>query len=91
MTIREIEAAALNLELAERARLAQKLLRSLDELSEDEIEQLWAEEALRRDEELDAGEATARDGEEVLRELRAVHPTIESEKSALKDLLSVLV
>jgi len=71
MTILEVEAAALNLELSERAALAQKLLRSLDELSEDEIEQLWAEEALRRDEELDAGKATARDGEEVLRELRA--------------------
>ena len=71
MTILEVEAAALNLELSERAALAQKLLRSLDELSEDEIEQLWAEEALRRDEELDTGKATARDGEEVLRELRA--------------------
>ena len=71
MTIREIEAAALNLELSERATLAQKLLRSLDELSEDEIERLWADEALRRDEELDAGKATARDGEEVFRELRA--------------------
>ena len=71
MTILEVEAAALNLELSARAELAQKLLRSLDELSEDEIEQLWAEEALRRDEELDAGKATARDGEEVLRELRA--------------------
>ena len=71
MTILEVEAAALNLELSERAALAQKLLRSLDELSEDENEQLWAEEALRRDEELDTGKATARDGEEVLRELRA--------------------
>ena len=70
MTILEVEAAALNLELSERAALAQKLLRSLDELSEDENEQLWAEEALRRDEELDTGKATARDGEEVLRELR---------------------
>ena len=71
MTILEVEAAALKLELSERAALAQKLLRSLDELSEDEIEQLWAEEALRRDEELDAGKATASDGEEVFRELRA--------------------
>ncbi len=71
MTILEVEAAALNLELSERAALAQKLLRSLDELSEDENEQLWAEEALRRDEELDTGTAKARDGEEVLRELRA--------------------
>ena len=71
MTILEVEAAALNLELSERAALAQKLLRSLDELSEDENEQLWAEEALRRDEELDTGTAKATDGEEVLRELRA--------------------
>ena len=71
MTINEVEAAALSLDLSGRAALAEKLLRSLEDPSQEEIEQLWAEEALRRDEELDAGKATARDGEEVLRELRA--------------------
>jgi len=71
MTINEVEAAALSLDLSGRAALAEKLLRSLEDPSQEEIEQLWAEEALRRDEELDAGKAKARDGEEVLRELRA--------------------
>ena len=71
MTINEVEAAALSLDLSGRAALAEKLLRSLEDPSQEEIEQLWAEEALRRDEELDTGKATARDGEEVLRELRA--------------------
>ena len=71
ITINEVEAAALSLDLSGRAALAEKLLRSLEDPSQEEIEQLWAEEALRRDEELDAGKAKARDGEEVLRELRA--------------------
>ena len=70
MTINEVEAAALSLDLSGRAALAEKLLRSLEDLSQEEIEQLWADEALRRDQELDAGTAKARDGEEVLRELR---------------------
>lgn len=71
MTTNEVEAAALALDLDDRARLAEKLLRSLEELSEAEIERLWAEEALRRDEELDSGSAKARDGEEVFRDIRA--------------------
>ena len=70
MTINEVEAAALSLDLSGRAALAEKLLRSLEDLSQEEIEQLWADEALRRDQELDAGKAKARDCEEVLRELQ---------------------
>ena len=71
MTMNEVEAAALALEAGARARLAEKLLRSLEDLSEEEIDRLWAEEALRRDEELDSGTATARDAEDVFRDLRA--------------------
>ena len=71
MTISEIEAAVLNLDISSRAMLAEKLLRSLDDLSQEEIAQLWADEALRRDEELDAGTAAARDAGEVFRDLRA--------------------
>jgi len=55
MTINEVEAAALSLDLSGQAALAEKLLRSLEDLSQEEIEQLWADEALRRDQELDAG------------------------------------
>lgn len=71
MTTNEVEAAALGLDSGERAKLAEKLLRSLEDLSEEEIDRLWAEEALRRDEELDSGRATARDSEDVFRDLRA--------------------
>jgi len=71
----ELEAAVLKLDSHQRAELAQKLLRSLEDesedLSEEEISGLWAEEALRRDEELDAGTATARDADDVFRDLRA--------------------
>ena len=50
MSTQELEAQVLRLARHERARLAQKLIASLDE--DDEIEQAWAEEAERRYEEL---------------------------------------
>ena len=54
-----------------RARLAEKLLQSLETLSDAEIEQLWASEALRRSEELERGIGTLRDAQEVLRDARS--------------------
>ncbi len=57
MSTQELEAQALRLARHERARLAQKLIASLDE--EDEIEQAWAEEAERRYEELRDGNVEA--------------------------------
>ena len=45
--------------------------RSLKDLSDEDIERLWAEEAVRRDAELDSGEASMRDAEDVLRDVRA--------------------
>jgi hypothetical protein len=71
MTTNEVEAAALAMDADARAKLAKMLLRSLDDGSEEEIARLWAEEALKRDEELDSGKATARDAEDVFRDLRA--------------------
>jgi hypothetical protein len=50
MSIDELEAAALKLAPAARARLAEKLLESLETLSDDENARIWAEEAERRDE-----------------------------------------
>ena len=47
MTVDELKAAALRLAPQARADLARKLLSSLDELSEAEIEQLWFAEAAR--------------------------------------------
>ena len=48
MSIKEIEAAALKLVPKDRARLAEKLLQSLEDLSEEENEIIWGEEAERR-------------------------------------------
>lgn len=50
-----IEQQALELSLQERAKLAQRLLESLDEVSASEAEQLWLDAADRRAEEIDQG------------------------------------
>jgi hypothetical protein len=42
-----------------------------EHLSEEEIERLWTEEAVRRDAELDHGTALMRDAEDVFRDARA--------------------
>ena len=46
----QIEATALNLQPRSRAKLAEKLLKSLDALSDAEIEAMWLEEAERHNE-----------------------------------------
>ncbi|MBM3746128.1 MAG: addiction module protein [Acidobacteria bacterium] len=56
---------ALNLGVDERAALAERLLASLDELSEEEAERLWAEEAGRRLHEYHAGHARSVSAQEV--------------------------
>ncbi len=71
MTIEQVENEALKLKPEARAELAQKLLRSLEDLSEDEIEQLWVKEAVRRNAEIDSGSATMRDAEDVFRDARS--------------------
>ena len=71
MTIEDLEAEALKLDPQGRARLADKLLKSLEDLSEEENAQLWAEEAKRRDADLDAQPDSARPADEVLRDARS--------------------
>ena len=71
MTVDELKAAALRLAPQARANLARELLSSLDELSEAEIEQLWFEEAARRDRELDAGTVQSLPADEVLARAKA--------------------
>jgi len=56
---------ALSLDVQDRAALAQRLLASLEELSQEEAERLWAEEAQRRLDEYRAGRAKAVPAEEV--------------------------
>jgi hypothetical protein len=71
MSIEEIEAEALRLDPKSRARLAEKLLESLEQLSEAENERIWAEEAARRDAEWEAKTGSARPAAEVFRIARA--------------------
>ena len=71
MSIDEIEAEALKLDPQARARLAKKLLESLETLSDEENERLWAEEADRRDGDWDSAPDHARPAADVLRDARA--------------------
>jgi putative addiction module component (TIGR02574 family) len=71
VTFLDLEAEALKLPAAERARLAEILLASLDALSDEEHRRLWNEEATRRDAELDADPSRARPAEDVFRDARA--------------------
>lgn len=74
MTTDEIVAAALKLEHKDRAELAGRLIRSLDEeeekLSPEDWEKLWLEESARRLTELEQGKVKGIPGEQVMRELR---------------------
>ncbi len=72
MTHEEITAAALKLPHKQRAELASELLRSLDDLSEAEIEQLWNEEVDRRICAMREGRAKGIPGEEVFTRGRAL-------------------
>ena len=71
MSIKEIEAAALKLVPKDRARLAGKLLESLEDLSEEENELIWAEEAERRDAAWNSSADGGRTAKRVLRSARA--------------------
>jgi putative addiction module component (TIGR02574 family) len=72
MEPKTVEREALRLPPEERARLAQKLLLSLEALSEEELEQTWLVEADRRARELDRGEVQPVPAEEVRRKARAL-------------------
>ena len=68
MTVEEIQAAALKLPLNERAALAEALLASLDDLTPEELDVLWAKEAQRRWESHLAGTSHTVPAEVVLHE-----------------------
>ena len=70
MTILErIEAEALELSTADRCRLAERLLASLDE--DDEIAAAWAEEVERRIDALEHGETSVKPVEDMIAAARA--------------------
>lgn len=67
--LEDIEAAAMQLTTVERARLAERLLASLDE--DDEILAAWVAEAERRGEAFERGEMGAIDFDESVARLKA--------------------
>jgi hypothetical protein len=71
MSIKEIETAALSLVPRDRARLAERLLESLEDLSEEENEIIWAQEAQRRDAAWNSSLDDKRTAKRVLRKARA--------------------
>jgi putative addiction module component (TIGR02574 family) len=68
---KDIAAEALELPLTARAELASQLLDSLDDLTEEENDLLWAHEAERRFAEYKAGRIEAIPAEEVFARLRS--------------------
>jgi hypothetical protein len=69
MSTDELEAEALKLSPQDRARLAERLLESLESLTDAENDRLWADEAAQRDAAWD--QAAARPAAGVLRDARA--------------------
>jgi putative addiction module component (TIGR02574 family) len=72
MNLLQIESEALELPVQDRATLAQRLLLSLEEISEPEFEQLWGEESVRRSADFDAGKSMSVSGDEVAKKARAL-------------------
>ena len=69
--LKDIAAEALDLPITARAELATRLLDSLDDLSEEENDQLWAREAERRYSEYKAGNIKSVPADEVFARLRS--------------------
>ncbi len=70
MSLEELEAEIKKMTVKDRAALAKWIVESLDELSDSDIETLWVEEAERRLDELEQGDAAEIPAEEVLRRAR---------------------
>jgi putative addiction module component (TIGR02574 family) len=64
-----LEAEALQLPIADRARLVERLIASLD--ADPEVEEAWAAEVERRHAEVESGTVTLRPGPETLAKLKA--------------------
>jgi putative addiction module component (TIGR02574 family) len=71
MTSSSIEEEALSLPPKERAKLAERLLESLDNLPERDVEALWLDVAEHRAREIDDGQVTLVTPEELERRVRA--------------------
>jgi putative addiction module component (TIGR02574 family) len=70
LKIDQLEQEAMQLPPASRGLLAEKLVESLDSSELDEIQKLWAAEAIRRRDEVRSGRVNPIPGEQVLAEVR---------------------
>lgn len=68
-SIEVLEAEVLGLPAAERSRLLERLIASLD--ADPEIQKAWVQEAERRDADVDSGAVSLVQGEQVLSRLRS--------------------
>jgi putative addiction module component (TIGR02574 family) len=68
---REVESRALRLPRRERARLAQRLISSLDQEANPDVDKLWLQEAERRLRELKSARVPGIPAEKVLRKARS--------------------
>jgi len=68
---RDLESKALKLSRKDRARLAQRLISSLDQELDADAEELWVHEAERRLTELKSGKVTGVPAEKVIRKARS--------------------
>lgn len=68
---RELESKALGLPPKERARLAERLISSLDQETDPEAEQLWLQEAERRLDELESGNVAGVPADQVFEKARS--------------------
>ncbi|NGP90236.1 addiction module protein [Fodinibius halophilus] len=69
---KRIEDSALKLEEKDRAELAKRLLKSLEDKVDEDIEQAWIEEINRRKKEIESGEVDTIPAEKVLAEARKI-------------------
>jgi putative addiction module component (TIGR02574 family) len=72
LTIEQLAEEAMQLPVASRARLADELVESLDFAEPDEIQRLWAAEAVRRRDEIRSGQVKPVPGEQVVAEVRRI-------------------
>lgn len=71
MTAADLLVEALKLDSRTRAGIARSLLESLDDLTESEVEELWAAEAERRDRAVDSGDLESIPAEQAFASVRS--------------------
>lgn len=70
LTLDQLASEAMHLPAVSRAELAERLVQSLDAADNQEVQQAWVEEALRRRDEVRFGQVQPIPGDEVLAEAR---------------------